>query len=121
MAGCRPTSPSTVPSPQPRLGAEVGREELVGTGQPWLLDALRMARPAYFLNRGPTSLGGDKVPPMVVVVDGFVLPDLEPIRSMPVTDVAEVRRLSPAETWFKYRRSVGVGALEIALRRPLER
>ena len=54
---------------------------------------------------------------MVVVVNGMVLPDLEVLRSTPVSDVVQVRRLGVAETFNRYNRSVSVGALEVVLRR----
>jgi hypothetical protein len=54
---------------------------------------------------------------MIVVIEGLVLPDLEPLRTTPVSEVVQVRRLSVAETYMKYSRSVSVGALEIVLRR----
>jgi hypothetical protein len=51
------------------------------------------------------------------VINGMVIPDLEILRSTPVEDVVQVRRLSVAETFNRYNRSVSVGALEIVLRR----
>ena len=115
VAACQYVPPATMP--EPRLGPLVGRDELQSTGRPWLLDALRIARPAYFLSRGPTTLAGQSLEPLVVVIDGVVLPDLEPLRSTPVSEVVEVRRLSASETYLRYNRSVTVGALEIVLRK----
>jgi hypothetical protein len=57
------------------------------------------------------------MPTMLVVVDGLPVADVELLRSMPVADVVQVRRLSPSETYFRYNRSVSIGALEIVLRR----
>jgi hypothetical protein len=105
-------------APAPRLGAKVGREELLATGRPLLLDALRAVRPSYFLSRGPTTLTGEGMVPMVIVIQGMVVPDLEPLRTTPVGDVVEVRRLSASETYFRFNRSVSVGAIEVTLRTP---
>jgi hypothetical protein len=35
-----------------------------------------------------------------------------------VGDVVEVRRLSASETYFRFNRSVSVGAIEVTLRTP---
>jgi hypothetical protein len=114
-AGCGHAPP--VIRSEPRVGPLVGRAELLSTGQPWLFEALRIARPGYFIGRGPTTITGRSLPPMIVVIEGLVLPDLEPLRTTPVSEVVQVRRLSVAETYMKYSRSVSVGALEIVLRR----
>jgi hypothetical protein len=102
---------------EPRLGPVVGGEELINSGRPWLLDALRAVRPSYFIPRGPTTLQEQRLAPMVVVINGMVLPDLEVLRSTAVSDVVQVRRLSVSETYNRYNRSVSVGALEVVLRR----
>jgi hypothetical protein len=115
VAGCGPSR--VTPAPEPRLGPVVGRDELLSSGRPYLLDALRVVRPTYFLSRGQATLLEQRLVPMVVVVDGMVLPDIEELRSTPVSDVVQVRRLGVAETYQRYNRSVSVGALEIVLRR----
>jgi hypothetical protein len=112
LAGCHPV-PSAAPAP---IGSVIGAEELLSTGRPYLLDALRVARPNYFSSRGLTTLAEQSLPPIVVVLEGNVL-DIELLRATPVKDVVQVRRLSPSETFFRYNRSVSVGALEIKLRR----
>lgn len=104
-------------TPEPLMGPLVGGDELRSTGRPWLLDALRAARPSYFIPRGQTSLVEQRLVPMVVVMNGMVLPDLEVLRSTAVADVVQVRRLSVAETYNRYSRSVSVGALEVVLRK----
>ncbi len=115
VTGCQHAPPST--RPDSPLGPIVGREELLSTGQPLLLDALRVARPLYFLSRGPTSINAQNISPLVVVMEGMVLPDLEQLRTTRVADVAQVRRLSASETFFRFNRSVSVGALEIVLQK----
>lgn len=119
LTGCghAPVAQLGAGRPASPLGPLVGRDELLGTGRPMLLDALRIARPIYFAARGQTTLVEQGMSPMVVVIDGLVLPDLEALRATPVSEVVSVRRLSVAETFFRYRRSVSVGALEIVLRR----
>ncbi len=112
IAGCHP-APNGAPA---QIGAVIGTEELVSTGRPFLLDALRVARPNYFSSRGMTTLAEQTVPPLVVVLEGNVL-DMELLRVTPVKDVVQVRRLSPSETFFRYHRSVSVGALELKLRK----
>lgn len=107
----------SVAAPESKLGPVVGGEELLNTGRPWLFDALRITRPSYFLGRGQTTVNGQNVVPMVVVVEGVVLDDLEPLRTTQVEDVVQVRRLSASETYFRYHRSVSMGALEIMLRK----
>ena len=114
LAGCH-YAPSTV-APHTALGPLVGNDELARTGRPWLLDALKVARPNYFSSRGATTLEAQRLPPLVVVLNGHVL-DVETLRATAVADVLQVRRLSPSETYFKYNRSVTMGALEIELRR----
>jgi hypothetical protein len=115
VAGCG--QPRLSSTPEPKIGAFVGRDELMSSGRPWLLDALRAVRPGYFTPRGPTTLLEQRLVPMVVVINGMVLPDLEVLRSTAVSDVAQVRRLSVSETYNRYSRSVSVGALEIVLRK----
>ena len=115
LAGCQHAPPAML-STQP-LGHMIGQQELLGTGRPMLLEALRVARPTYFNPRGPATLTEQGMPQMVVVMNGLVLPDLESLRMTPVSDVAQVRRLSVAETFHRYNRSVSVGAIEITLRK----
>ena len=115
-AACQHAPPATL-SPQP-LGHLVGQQELLGSGRPMLFDALCVVRPNYFNTRGLTTLTEQGMPKMIVIVDGLVLPDLETLRMTPVTEVAQVRRLSVAETYYRYNRSVSAGALEITLRKP---
>jgi hypothetical protein len=114
MAGCGHAPPATVPDARLEpIGPRVGRDELLRTGRPLLLDALRLVRPNYFASRGPTTLREEGMPPIVVVIEGLVLADIEPLRSIAVSDVAEVRRLSVAETFFRYNRSVSIGGIEV--------
>jgi hypothetical protein len=115
LAGCGQSRVSMTPAPI--MGALVGNEELLSTGRPWLLDALRVARPGYFIPRGQSTLLEQRLAPMVVVINGMVIPDLEILRSTAVADVLQVRRVSVSETFNRYNRSVSVGALEIVLRR----
>ena len=118
IAGCQPAplgAPGQIGAPA-QIGSLIGTEELVGTGRPYLLDALRVARPNYFASRGMTTLAEGTVPSIVVVLEGNVL-DAELLRVTPVKDVVQVRRLSPSETFFRYHRSVSVGALEVKLRK----
>ncbi|MFL5607891.1 MAG: hypothetical protein ACJ8AD_15675 [Gemmatimonadaceae bacterium] len=115
VAGCGQSRVST--TSEPKIGSVVGSSELLGSGRPWLLDALRAVRPGYFIPRGPSTLLEQRLVPMVVVINGMVLPDLDALRSTPVTDVEQVRRLSVSETFNRYNRSVSVGALEVVLRR----
>ena len=115
ISGCHYVPSGT--APETRLGPLVGNDELARTGRPLLLDALKVARPNYFSSRGATTLLEQGMQPMVVVLDGHVL-DVETLRVTPVKDVVQVRRLSPSETFFRYNRSVTVGALEIVTRKP---
>jgi hypothetical protein len=115
VAGCQHTPVAT--ASETRMGPLVGRDELLSSGRPWLLDALRAVRPTYFIPRGQTTLLEQHLVPMVVVVDGMVLPDVEALRSTLVADVVQVRRLSASETFHRYNRSVSIGALEVVLRR----
>jgi hypothetical protein len=115
VAGCGQSRVGA--APEPMMGPLVGRDELLSSGRPWLLDALRIVRPNYFIPRGQATLLEQRLVPMVVVVDGMVLPDVEALRSTPVSDVVQVRRLSVSETYNRYSRSVSIGALEVVLRR----
>ncbi|MDQ6635054.1 MAG: hypothetical protein M3Z10_09910 [Gemmatimonadota bacterium] len=115
VAGCGQSRVSTMS--EPKMGQLVGGDELLSSGRPWLLDALRVVRPGYFIPRGQSTLLEQRLVPMVVVINGMVLPDLEVLRSTAVSDVMQVRRLSVAETYNRYNRSVSVGALEVVLRR----
>jgi hypothetical protein len=115
VAGCKPPGASS--TPEPKVGQLVGSDELQSSGRPWLLDALRVVRPSYFNPRGQTTLIEQRLEPMVVVINGMVIPDLEVLRSTPVSDVVQVRRLTASETYHRYNRSVSVGALEVVLRR----
>jgi hypothetical protein len=115
LTGCQHAPPATL-STQP-LGHQIGQQELLGTGRPMLLEALRVARPTYFNTRGLATLTEQGMPQMVVIMNGLVLPDLESLRMTPVTDVAHVRRLSVAETFHRYHRSVSAGAIEITMRK----
>lgn len=112
-AGCG--TPRAQLASQPLLGSVVGREELVSSGRLSLLDALHIVRPMYFQSRGQTTLSDQYVAPMIVVIDGLVVSDLDVLNSTHAADVLQVRRLGPVETFQRYNRSVSVGALEITL------
>ena len=116
LTGCQHAPPAMLPT-QP-IGHQVGQQELLGTGRPMLFEALRIVRPTYFNTRGPVTLTEQGMPSMVVIMNGLVLPDLDVLRMTPVSDVVQVRRLSVAETFFKYHRSVSAGAIEITMRKP---
>ena len=116
LTACQHAPPSTL-STQP-IGHMVGQQELLSARRSNLFEALRIVRPSYFNTRGPTTLTEQGMPAMIVIVDGLVLPDLESLRATPVTEVAQVRRLSVAETYFRYHRSVSAGAIEITMRKP---
>lgn len=103
-------------APATALGPLVANDELTRTGRPFLLDALRVARPNFFNSRGATTLLAQGLDPIVVVLDGHVL-DVETLRLTPVADVVQVRRLSPSETYFRYNKSVSLGAIEIVTRK----
>ena len=113
LTACQHAPPATL-STQP-VGHMVGQQELLSTRRPNLFEALHVVRPSYFNRRGPTTLTEQGMPAMIVIVDGLVLPDLEALRMTPVTEVAQVRRLSVAETYFRYHRSVSAGAIEITM------
>ena len=115
LMGCQHASPTTL-TIQP-IGHQIGQPELLGTGRTMLLEALRVARPSYFNTRGQMTLMEQGMPQMVVIMDGLVLPDLESLRMTPVRDVVQVRRLSVAETFHRYNRSVSAGAIEITMRK----
>jgi hypothetical protein len=103
-------------APATALGPLIANDELARTGRPFLLDALRVARPNYFNSRGGFTLMEQRLEPIVVVLNGHVL-DVETLRVTPVADVVQVRRLSPSETYFRYNKSVSLGALEIVTRK----
>jgi hypothetical protein len=115
-AACQHAPPAML-STQP-IGHVVGRQELLGTGRAMLSEALPIVRPTYFHSRGPTTLLEQGTPKMIAIVDGLVYPDLESLRMTPVSEVVLVRRLSAAETYYRYNRSASAGALEITLRKP---
>lgn len=115
FVGCQHTPVAAAPEPQ--VGRVVGRDELLSSGRPWLLDALRAVRPSFFTGRGQATLLEQRLEPMVVVLDGVVLPDVEALKSTLVSDVVRVRRLGVIETYHRYNRSVSIGALEVVLRK----
>jgi hypothetical protein len=62
-----------------------------------LYDAIRRLRPAYFEIRGPASIYHEPAAPVVVIVNRHVIGKVDELRSMDVTDLACVRRLSAAD------------------------
>jgi hypothetical protein len=71
--------------------------ELQWTRAANLYDAIRRLRPAYFEIRGPASIYHGPAAPVVVIVNRHVIGEVDELRSMDVTDLACVRRLSAAD------------------------
>jgi hypothetical protein len=71
--------------------------ELQWTRASNLYDAIRRLRPAYFESRGPSSIYNEPAADIVVIVNRHVIGGVDELRSMDMTDLVCVRRISAAD------------------------
>lgn len=81
-----------------------------------VLTAIERLRPRYLSSRGPVSLGG-RGGGVMVSVDRGVLVSLDALRSMRVTDVKEIRYLSPGDAAQQFGTKSASGAVIVVTRR----
>lgn len=95
----------------------ITRAELQRESGSTLLEVVRRIRPAFLSSRGMTSLESAAPIRVLVVIDGMPQGDVDVLQTIRAADVLQVRRLSVAETYLKYGRSVSSGGLEVTLDR----
>jgi hypothetical protein len=95
----------------------ITRAELQAEAGSSLLEVVRRIRPSFLSSRGATSLQSPAMIRVLVVIDGMPQGDVDVLQTIRAADVLQVRRLSVAETYLKYGRSVSAGGLEVTLDR----
>lgn len=83
------------------------RDELIASNETDVFNALQRLRPAWLRVRGQTSFAGTTT--VTVFVDGSPRGDVSDLRGMQVTDVVEVRYLSPSDAAFQFGTLAGSG------------
>ena len=106
LAACASSGGSAGPRRDPNL---ITAEELAEYSTFTALDAIRRLRPRWLQSRGQTSAQ--------VIQDGARLGDPEnALRSMPVSDIEEMRYLSASDATMRYGTNYPGGAIEITSR-----
>ena len=116
VAACAGGGRSSVRRSMP-LTPVITRAELQRESGSTLLEVVRRIRPAFLSSRGMTSLESAAPIRVLVVIDGMPQGDVDVLQTIRAADVLQVRRLSVAETYLKYGRSVSSGGLEVTLDR----
>jgi hypothetical protein len=91
----------------------ITREELQGSGQrdQDAYSAIRSLRPHFMAPpRGTRTMGGSAAAALVVYLDGMKA-DLQSLRTMPASDVMEVKYLEPAKAEEEYGITHSGGAI----------
>ena len=115
MTGCTLHAAAREPM---AVGDEVNQAELAASGASSLYDALVRTRGLFFRQRGASSINNPPTDAILVFRGGALMGTMESLRMMRPSDVRFVRRLSPMDTYHKYRRRVSVAGLEIELAAP---
>ena len=106
LAACGSSGGSSGPRRDPNL---ITAEELAEYTTLSALDVIRRLRPRWLQSRGQTSAQ--------VIQDGARLGDPQnALRSMPVSDIAEMRFLSASDATMRYGTNYPGGAIEITSR-----
>ena len=106
LAACSSGGGSSGPRRDPNL---ITAEELAEYSTLTALDAIRRLRPRWLQSRGQTSAQ--------VIQDGARLGDPEnALRSMPVSDIEQMRYLSASDATMRYGTNYPGGAIEITSR-----
>ncbi len=102
-------APGCTAAPGSTTYSVITAAELQRTSASNLYDAMRRLRPAYFATRGLASIYNEPAAATVVIVNRHAIGDVDDLRSMEVTGLACVRRLSAADV------SLITGTLAIAV------
>ena len=76
-------------------------------------DAIRRLQPQWLDARGPASVSNATPVTATVFVDGSRAGDLEYLRSVPLTSVAEIRYYTPGEAGNRFGMGLPRGAIEL--------
>jgi hypothetical protein len=101
----------------------ITREELQRSAQKDLdlFQAVRSLRPRFFEGRpGARSLGGSRAEPIVVYVGHVRLGGIDALKTVPVSDVEEVRYLDPTQAESEFGSLARGGAIVVKLHKESE-
>ncbi len=110
LAACATTSAR---APQARERSLMTGDEVVATHASTLYDAIRQARPEFLRNRGFSSISSAAVDIPRVFVDNMELGDIQALKSINPSDVAEVRRYSADEATTRWGTGYVGGAIAV--------
>ena len=113
LAGCA-MNPAPGTTVQRNL---VSSEDLVATNSPMLYDALQLLRPEWMRGRGPISASDPTEARANVYMNGTRMGDLDYLREVYVSDVAEVRYWPVGEAGARFGMGNPRGVIEIISRR----
>ena len=123
LSACAAQAPYDArPAPRPRAIARAGTDpitaaELRGLDALSAYDAIARLRANFLRSRGPTTLGradGGAWP--TVFVDGMRLGPIGELRTIPASDLREVRLLSGAEAQFRFGTGYPAGVILVSTR-----
>lgn len=113
-AGCASSgSGASAAAGQPGRAADVITEsELATAAVPDVYAAVERLRPAFLRTRGQSTIGGATVP-IRVYVNGLLLGDATSLRQLVVSDIKEIRYLSPTDATMRFGTGNSAGAIMV--------
>ncbi len=112
LTGCATTPGSGTSADRNRLSGE----ELAATNSQMVYEALELVRPEWLRGRGPVSLTDASEARPNVYMNGTRMGDLDHLREVYVTEVAELRYWPPGEAGARFGMGNPRGVIEIIRR-----
>ena len=112
VAGCAMTPAGTTSADRNRLSAD----ELTATNSQMVYEALELLRPEWLRGRGPVSLTDAAEARPNVYMNGTRMGDLDYLREVYITDVAELRYWPAGEAGARFGMGNPRGVIEIIRR-----
>ncbi len=112
LAGCAMTPAAGTSVDRNRLSGD----ELAATNSQMVYEAVELLRPEWLRGRGPVSLTDASEARPNVYVNGSRMGDLDYLREVYVTDVAELRYWTPGEAGARFGMGNPRGVIEIVRR-----
>jgi hypothetical protein len=110
------TKSSTPGSTPNRDRNRITAEQLTRTTANNVYEAIQQLQPQWLSDRGPNTINGPKET-AVVYIDGSRFGDLENLRGLQLSNVAEIRYLTSAEASNRYGMGLPRGVIEVTTKR----
>ena len=106
-------APPAVPGPRGRNVNVITRDELVGSKEYNVYDAISRLRPTYLKSRGQVTLSGMASSTPQVYLDGQHYGEVGLLKSMSLELVTQIRLLNGADATTRYGLNHAAGVIEV--------